>query len=358
MIKSKTHLENINRVNLDNLRRNEYLRLDKNEGLILPITKETFLNIMEDEYNKLTMYPEYGELKNKLAKHLNLDYKNIHIGNGSDAIIKNIFDTYVKPYDKILITNPTFGMYPIYGRMYETQQKVVDYTSCSSFPKDSFLEALQQDVKLAVIVSPNNPTGHTLDKLSLKHIIEKAHKNNILVIIDEAYFSYNYDSIISSVNKYNNLIVLRTFSKFFGLPSLRIGYVASCYSIINNLRATQLTFDVNSIGVIVANNILDSKTCIKELVSKYNDGKEYILSKLKEQGIKTHTTDTNFILIDCGKHADKIKDALYTHNILVGAGFKQDILKKYIRVTIGEKEQMEHFWKEFKHIYGEVDGNI
>lgn len=353
MIAIKNHLRDINRVNLDTFERGEYLRLDKNEGLIPP-TKQVIQSVIENQTT--TIYPEYGQLKNKLAKHVNLSYENICIGNGSDAIIKNIFETYINPGDGILLTDPTFAMYPIYCQMFQAKYlPLIKYNSLTSFPKKRFLEGLDGNIKMAVIINPNNPTGHAVDRAFLINAINKSCSNDILMIVDEAYHYYYPETVVDLVSKYENLIVLRTFSKFFGLASLRVGYGIACPKIIENLRKVQLTFDLNGVAVDFVNRIVDDKEYIDRVSKEYNDGKKYILSKLEENRVEYHKTEANFVLIDCSKSVEKIKSELYKRKILVSAGFKQSILKKYIRVTIGSKKHMEHFWKEFIDIYGGLE---
>lgn len=353
MPKIKKHLEDIYRVNLDGNERGSYLRLDKNEGASIPFP---FVSKVIEKINPelLSMYPEYGRLKNKLAKHVNLDAENICIGNGSDAIIKNIFEAYIEPNDKVIFTDPTFAMYPIYCNIFNAKPCIIEYKSCVSFPESRFMNALYtNDVKMAVIIYPNNPTGHAASKAFLRRAIERAHDLDILMVVDEAYHFYYRKSVADLIKKYNNLIVLRTFSKFFGIASLRMGFGMACPEIIENLRKVQSTFDLNGIAALFGDRLLDAfPEATDRIYSDYSNNKCYLEDKLADSNIVFQSGEANFILIDCGDRVNDIKDKLAEKKILVGGGFKQDILKKYLRVTIGKKEHMETFWKAFIDIWG------
>ena len=342
MITIKKHLRSINRVNLDDNDRGGYLRLDKNEGLIPP-PKDVLLSAIDNYYDNITMYPEYGRLKHKIAKYTSLDTSNVIIGNGSDSIIKNIFETYISPNDNVLLTEPTFGMYPIYCQMFQAKYlPFVKYNSLASFPETSFSERLDEDIKIAVIVNPNNPTGYTVDESYLKMVLEKAQDTETLVVIDEAY---SFSPIMAKYAKtYDNLMVIRTFSKFFGLASIRFGFGLSNPSVINDLRKMQKTFPVNGIAVAFAETLLDNSYMFEEMYNKFIEGRDFLINMLESEGISYCCGDGNFILI---KNSSDIVEKLRKKKILVQGNFKQDILRDYIRVTIGEKKHMMDFWNVF-----------
>ena len=342
MIAIKKHLKNIDRVNLDDNDRGDYLRLDKNEGLIPP-AKYILQSAIDDQYDIVTMYPEYGRLKRKIAKHVDLEDSNVIVGNGSDGIIKNIFETYINPDDIVLLTDPTFGMYPIYCQMFQAEYlPFVKYTSLTSFPKERFLDKIRDDTKIAVIINPNNPTGYTVPEGYLKQVLKKAQDTETMVIIDEAY---SFHSMMAKhVKTYDNLIVIRTFSKFSGLASIRFGFGLANPDVIDDLRKMQITFPVNGIAVAFAETLLDNPYVFEEMHNEFIEGKKFLVDMLESENISYSCGDGNFILI---KNSSGIVEKLRKKNILVHGNFKQDILKNYIRVTIGEKNQMKQFWNVF-----------
>ena len=354
MAEIKPHLRHLFRTNTDEESRKGYLRLDMNEcvpGLPADFVKGVSFEIDNDF---LATYPEYKTLQEKIALHNNLQPKNISLSNGSDGAIKYIFDAYVSPGDRILLTDPTFAMYPVYCRMFNAEPIMVGYNPDLSFPVEEFIHKISPGIKIAVVVNPNNPTGSVVEPANLTSIIKKASDNNVLMIVDEAYFYFYPHSIINKIKGCENLIVLRTFSKLCGIAAARLGYVAACPKIIEDLRKVKPTYDVNSLAVLFAEKILDEPDVIQNLVRFTNEGKRYLTQKLSEKDIEYREGKANFILINSPNKVDKIVKKLAEKNILVKGGFKQDCLKDYIRVTVGNKIAMRQFWETFINIWASL----
>lgn len=343
----KPHLRNLDRTHLmGRIDREDLLLLDINEGSGLPVP---FIRKVLCEINPrlIATYPEYEVLSNKIALHNNLKPQNICLSNGSDAAIKYIFDAYISPGDKIVFAEPTFAMYPIYCKMFNAQKKAVGYNSDLSFPLKKFIAELRPGIKIAIIVNPNSPTGCALKEEDLLLIIKKASMRNILVVVDEAYFYFYRQSVIEYVNKFKNLIVLRTFSKLCSMASLRLGYAASCPQIVADLMKVRPTYDVNGLAVLFVEKLLDNSYLINKLLDVSYAEKKYLMQRLFRSGIEYREGSANFVLINCGRRADEIRQRLKGSRILVGGGFKQEFLKDYIRVTIGNAAAMRRFWRSF-----------
>ena len=297
MVQIKHHLRNLYRTKQIEKSRRNSLRLDMNEsvsGLPEDFVKKA-LNDVDPEF--ISIYPEYEKFQRRLAAHNNLDSANICLSNGSDAAIKYIYDAYISSGDKVLLTDPTFAMYPVYCRMFNAQVVNVSYKQDLSFSTDDFLDKISRDIKLAVIVNPNNPTGTAVEQDELIAVIEKAADSNVLIIIDEAYFYFYPKSVMKKVKIYENLIVLRTFSKLCGMASLRLGYAAACPEIIENLTKVKPTYDVNGLAVLLADRMLGNPRIIKNLMQETADGKKYLANKLSEKGISHREGCSNFILV-------------------------------------------------------------
>ena len=234
-ISPKLYLKDIYRTSLGNKQRKNFLRLDLNEnpdGLPEEFIKNIFSKI---DAKYVSMYPEYGKLAENIAQHNKLNWQNICLSNGSDGAIKYIFDCYVSSGDKVLITDPTFAMYPIYCKMFNALCVNVSYLSTSDgflFPVENFLDEINRNIDMAVIVNPNNPTGIAICPSDMDKIIQKCFDANVLLIVDEAYFYFYNQTVIDKIKHFNNLIVLRTFSKLCGLANVRLGYAAACSEII------------------------------------------------------------------------------------------------------------------------------
>ena len=197
----KSHLKDLYRTKLDKESRRDCLRLDMNEsvsGLSEDFIKGIFSKIDSDF---LATYPEYISLKEKIAACSNLNPENISLTNGSSAAIKYIFYAYVSARDNILLTDPTYAMYPVYCRMFNAKPVIVDYKSDLSFPNEDFIGRISNEIKIAVVVNPNNPTGSVVEPHVLTEIIKRAANNDVLVIVDEAYFCFSTESVIEKVKK-------------------------------------------------------------------------------------------------------------------------------------------------------------
>lgn len=350
MLKAKSHLKNVTRANIEKITRKGFLRLDMNENVMgLP---NNFVKRAISEINPdyLSSYPEYNKLVQKIALHNNLNPKNICLSNGSDAAIKYIFDAYVSERDKVLFATPSFAMYKVYCNIFRARPVTVEYNSNLSFPYKKFMDRIEKGIRIAIIVNPNNPTGSAIVCAQLMDIIEKTAKKNVLLIIDEAYFYFYPQTVIKKIEQFNNLIVLRTFSKLCGMASVRLGYAASCPEIIKNIKKVKPVFDVNGLAILFGEKLLENSQIIDNLIKSFYEGKDYLVKKLRGEGIEFKEGLANFILIKCRRPQDIIKEAK-EKKILLGGNFKEVFLKDYIRVTIGSKTVMQHFWKVFIDIY-------
>ncbi|MCG6552997.1 MAG: histidinol-phosphate aminotransferase family protein [Candidatus Magnetominusculus sp. LBB02] len=347
----KNHLKDLYRVKSSGISRKGMLRLDMNEAIdALPDDfVAAALGAIDADY--LSMYPEYDVIEEKIARYDGLKSENICISNGSDAAIKYIFDAFVSPGDRVLLTEPTFAMYPVYCKMFDAAIELVSYEDDLSFPVDKFLECITEDIKLAVIVNPNNPTGTLIKADDIVRIISRARDCGVIAVIDEAYFHFCGETAISKIAEYENLIILRTFSKLCAMATLRIGYAAAQPAIIEALRKVKPTYDVNGIAVLFAGRLLDTPGLIDTLVREFNEGKSFLTDKLSQDRIEYVTGAANFILIKCPGRAEAILRALSEKGILAGGGFKQRMLRDYIRVTIAGKELMRRFYDEFIGVF-------
>lgn len=349
----RKHLENINRFDPDTVTRSgdEYLRLDMNEGVSL-LPEEIIVDITKKiNSDYISTYPSYKNLKNLLAKFDSVDTTNVCLTNGSDCAIKYIFETFVEPGNKVLITDPTFAMYPVYGNIYNAVINSVTYNDDLSFPFKKYIEAIDSETKLVVIVNPNNPTGSVLEIDKITVILEKAKSNNAIVVIDEAYYLFYPESMACLIAKYNNLIVTRTFSKVFGMAALRLGYILSNNKIINYICKIKPTFDVNGLAVLFAEQVLSSNCILDDMIAKSKKGKDFICKKFADKNITYIPGNANFILIELSSHVDDILNELTSQKILVSGGFKQPFLKQYLRVTTASETIMDKFWTTFEPLY-------
>lgn len=352
--KLRPHLRGLHRSRIGEKSRGGFLCLDMNEGV--PGLPEAFVRrtLASLDSGFLCRYPEYHPLKEILARHNGLKPENISLSNGSDGSIKNIFDAFIGRGDRVLMTDPTFAMYPVYCRMYEARADVVEYGADLAFPYDEFSDRLRKGVKLAVVVNPNNPTGSILEPGRMLRLIQRARRADALLLVDEAYFYYYRETVMPWVRRYENLIVLRTFSKLCGLAAARIGYAAASAPVVDCLRKVKSAFDVSALGVVMAQRILEQPALMKRLMRSVAVGKAHLVRSLKRAGIPHVAGHANFVLMHCGESVPEVVRRLAQRRILVSGGFRQESLKPYIRVTVGDRRTMESFLKSFLPVWKEL----
>ena len=352
--KLRPHLRGLQRSRIGEKDRGGYLCLDMNEGI--PGLPEAFVRrtLSSIDAGFLCRYPEYHGLKAILARHNGLKPENISLSNGSDGSIKNIFDAFIGRGDRVLMTDPTFAMYPVYCRMCEAKAEVVGYGPDLAFPFEEFWTRLKKGVKLAVIVNPNNPTGSILEPRRLLRLVQRARSADALLLVDEAYFYYYPETAMLWVRRYENLIVLRTFSKLCGLAAARIGYAAASVPVVEGLRKVKSAFDVSALGVVMAQRILEHPSLMARLMRSVAAGKDYLVERLRRVGIPHIAGHANFVLIDCGGDAEDAARRLAERRVLVSAGFRQENLGSYIRVTVGDRGTMDRFLKAFLPVWKEL----
>jgi histidinol-phosphate aminotransferase len=235
--------------------------------------------------------------------------------------------------------------------MFEAEPLMVPYRPDLSFPWQEFLDQMVPGVRLAVVVNPNNPTGSALPASRIIEMIRHAAIYKILLLVDEAYFYYYPETVIQAVKEFENLVVLRTFSKLCGMAALRLGYAAACPAIIENLRKVRPTFDINGLAVLFGGKLLEEPAIIPGLIQAATEGKDFLIQKLSKAGIPYVAGEANFVLINCHDRVNDIISGLAATKILVGGGFRHDFLKDYVRVTVGNREVMEYFWEKFFEVW-------
>lgn len=342
MIKPKPHLSDIYRTPPDRLNRFDYLRLDKNEQ-IAEIDDDLMQAIIQNITPEfLSTYPMTYKLYEKLSENIGFSKDYILITAGSDAAIKASFDTFVGAGDDIVIINPTFAMYEVYGNLYQANIIKVDYDNDLSIPVEKLLRAITEKTKLVAIANPNSPTGTIMSESDILNILDRAKEVDAVVIVDEAYYYFYPESIVNHVEKYENLIVTRTFSKAFGLASIRLGFAIAHPATIELLAKFRPMYEVNSFAVLFGCVILDNMEIVENIVQKSMAGKKYIENEMNKLGYYTHPTHANFLLIDVGeKHAESLARYMHENGIIIKGGFSHKSLKQYIRISLGDVPQMK-----------------
>lgn len=346
-IKVKDEIKNIAAYKAPLEDRNNKLKLDFNEntqGCSKRIVE--VLSSINEEY--IATYPEYSKFKQKLAMYLDVNSKNIILTNGTDEAIKLIMDCYVEKGDEAVIPEPTFPLFNFYSQIAGAKIIRIKYAEKLIFPVEKVIEAINEKTKIVVIVNPNNPTGTVVCEEDIVRIVKKALLNNAIVVVDEAYWQFYGKSCKKLTERYNNLAVIQTFSKAFGLAGLRLGYIIANDKRIMEINKVCSPYSVNSIAVAAASAALEDTRYVDEYVKEVTENRKYMSNMLNMTGIRTYESEANFILADFGDRCYEVFDKLRMKGILVRD--KSDEIQGCLRITIGTREQCDRLLNSVKEI--------
>lgn len=349
MIKPNKYLKEIDVYQLDTRDRKNKIRLDLNENT-LGCSPKVIEALKNAKIADVAFYPEYDELINKIALRYSILPHNILLTNGGDDAIRCVVETYANPNELALITEPTFSMFEIQLRLCNASIKKIFYKDDFLFPFKDFYASLGKRVKLAVIVNPASPVGTAMDSEQLIKILRRAYENGTAVILDETYYHFNKKTYIKLIEEFDNLIVLQSFSKAYGLAGIRFGFIASNEANIASMHKVSLPYAVNSLAVIAGNIAIDDEEHLNKVVQNVEIEKRYLLRELSMIGLDAINTATNFILVKCSNYCSMFIESLREKNILV-KGFPNDrLLKDYIRISIGTHQENEELIKALRQI--------
>lgn len=326
--------------------RGSFIRLDQNENSdgVPQWLYDMVMAKVNPEF--LAIYPEETIPTKKYARVLGLDKENVTLTDGSTVGMGYVIKVFGEPGKNILTVTPSFAMYEVYARMIGMNIVQQRYEDDFSFKVSNVLDNINEDTSIVVLVNPNMPVGNIYSKKDISEIIMKAQKYNALVIIDEAYY-YFYDySSTDIVKKYDNVVVLRTFSKMLSIPALRVGAIISCPENIRCINNYKPHYTVNSIALLFVEAIAENHDkFIAELKEKYVEGKEYIYKALKENDYKIIPSAGCYVCIKPKyKTSREITDLLEANGILILCG--KDGLTGWLRLTIAHKKYMVIFMEE------------
>jgi histidinol-phosphate aminotransferase len=322
------------------------LRLDFNENTVGPSPKvlEALKKLNDSD---IAAYPEYQRFENKLAAFLGVDKNELLISNATDEAIMVVMQTYIEKGDEIILPVPTFSMFRFYAQIQGAKLTEVLYKRNLNFPTKSVVGNINKKTKLIILCNPNNPTGTLISKADIVKILEKS--GNALVLIDEAYYEFSKSTMIDEINKYPNLIILRTFSKSLGMGGLRLGCAVANKNIIKNLSKVRSPYSINTAAIKAAEAAIEDKRYVNWYIREIEKGKKLIYGELKKKKIQTFPTAANFFLAKFDEPRS-VQQELKKKGILVRDRSSYPLLKGCIRITIGTKNQMMQLADSLKEI--------
>lgn len=314
---------------------------------------------IKEYLHKINLYPDGNcyYLKSALAEHYNLAEKNIVIGNGADELITLVGAAYLNPGDEIIMAKPSFSEYDFSARLMDA---VPVYIPCKEFRHDlkAMAAAVNEKTRIIYVCNPNNPTGTIVTHKELEEFLTEL-PPEILVVLDEAYYEYvgdpSYPHSLDFLRRGFNVLILRTFSKIYGLAGLRVGYGLADEQVISDLNTVREPFNVNSVAQVAARAALKDKEHMEAVLRINTSGKEYLMREFTRLGLYYLPTEANFIFVKVGVDSRELFQKLLHKGVIVRTG---DIFgyPQFIRVSIATEKANQRFIKALEECLQELQG--
>ncbi|MBN2654860.1 MAG: histidinol-phosphate transaminase [Nitrospirae bacterium] len=312
--------------------------------------------------SELGRYPDASGfyLKNALCDRLNaygvaggakLFPENIILGNGSNELLTIAVRTFMTHKDEAVMGAPSFVVYSISvnsvgGQM--IQVPLVEYRHDLA----KMAESINENTKIVFIANPNNPTGAANERRDFAEFLDNI-PESVLVVMDEAYYEYAFDpeypQVVRDFWGKREFLVLRTFSKAYGLAGLRIGYGIASEGVIAEMNKIREPFNTNALAQYAALHALDDKDHLDRSISVNAEGRDYLYKEFESAGINYVPTQANFIYLPLGEDSKKAYDELLKKGVIV-----RPVGPKEIRVTIGLPEENRRFMDAFRDVFKKI----
>jgi len=286
--------------------------------------------------------PAAKELRGKLSEQLGVNTEQIVMGNGSDELISHLITAFGRDNARVVFSTPTFSMYEILARVAGVEVRNANLTEDFDISVDKLIEQLNPGGTNLVFFSyPNNPTGNCFDRQAIIDILER---DDTIVIVDEAYYEFSGKTFLPILNQHPNLVILRTFSKAYGLAGLRVGYMIAHPDITSEVHKVRLPYNLNSLSQKIALKLLEHSHQLTDQISLILKERERILQQLTQlDSIHPFPTDANFVLFRTDGDAEHFFEHLLTKGILIRNLNRPGLLHNCLRVTVGTPEENEAF---------------
>ena len=315
------------------------------------------LMAIQAELKEIARYPDGSAyaLKAALADFLSISSEQLAIGNGSNELLELVARVFAGPGDEILYSQYAFAVYPI-------SAQVVGATGIEVPAKgwghdlQAMLAAISDKTKVVYLANPNNPTGTVFNRAEWEGFINQVPKD-VVVVLDEAYIEYaqaqlnndEYANGIDYLKSHPNLLVSRTFSKAYGLASLRVGYMAGCKEIIQYINQLRAPFNVNHYAQIAAVSALSDQDFVEKVLLLNQQGMRQIMDALSSLSIESIPSAGNFLCINLGENALQVNQRLLEEGVIVRPVANYG-LKQFLRVSIGTQVENQHFIDTLKSV--------
>ncbi len=296
------------------------------------------------------IYPDpfQRNLRASLSEYTGFPTENIIAGAGSDELIDLLFRLFIEPGDAILDCEPTFAMYAFCARIAGGELRLIQRDELFEIDVQAVREAIDDKTKIIFVSSPNNPTGNMASEDQVRALLD----TGLIVVIDEAYYEFSKETVGNLIGEYDNLVILRTMSKWAGLAGLRVGYGIMGSGLVNHIIDIKPPYNVNVAAEAAAIASLEDSDYLLGNVQKIVDDRESLFQSLAAiDGIKPWPSQGNYILCQM----DRPEDAQYMVDELASRGvfvrkFGSDRLRDCFRVAVGAPDENSAFLNAVRDI--------
>jgi len=327
------------------------VKMNLNENFAMPT--ETIEKLLLDACRTIDVRaypPPRGSLAIKaISSFLGFSESEISVANGADEIMDLLMKVFIRKGSKVMVVEPSFPMYTFFAQLYGGSTVPVMLRPDFRLDVDAVLKKADKDTRLLFVCSPNNPTGNQFREADIKRLLQEFKG---VVVVDEAYADFAPYSVINWVRDYDNLVVLRSFSKAFGLAGLRLGYLVSNASIVEYVQRVVGPFNVNSVTQQTIALALEKWSYFEKQINWVVNEREWLMNNLRQiDGVTPYPSDANFILFKVTKAnlaSAIVTERMENRNVLVKDRGHLPLLENCIRVTVGTRNMNETFLSALK----------
>ncbi|WP_377888803.1 histidinol-phosphate transaminase [Alkalihalobacillus sp. R86527] len=318
----------------------EVIKLASNEN---PYgSSKSVKDAIKKELSELHIYPDgyAASLRDAVATHLNVDQKQLVFGNGSDEVVQMICRTYLEKGTNTVMATPTFPQYRHNAVIEDAEVREIPLHA-GKHQLEKMLDAIDEETRVVWVCSPNNPTGEHVTEMELIEFLNRV-PEDVLVVLDEAYKEYvtasDFHDSLKALPNYRNLIILRTFSKAYGIAALRVGYGVASPEVIETIEPSREPFNTSRVAQAAAIAALDDQQFIDTCREENEKGRELYYEFCREFDLTVYPSQGNFVLIDFDIPSDEVFEHLLKKGYIVRSGSALG-LPTSLRITVGSQKQ-------------------
>jgi histidinol-phosphate aminotransferase len=333
------------------LRGRKPVKLNSNENPYPP--PAAVIRAASEALKKANRYPDfsYRRLKEKLSGYTGLPTENITVGSGASEVLDNVCKAVLEPLDRVVQPVPGYTMHLFLSMIRDVSPVYVETEKDGFKIRAGNVLAASRDAKLVFLCSPNNPTGMSIDRQDIIDIVEGT---RAVVVIDEAYYEFCGKTVADSVLDHDNLIVIRSMSKFFALAGLRVGYALASREVAQNLEKVRLPFSISLPAAEAAMKALESLEYYEDVKKGILMERERVLKRIREIGLEVYPSEANFLLVRLPDKpsGDELNRALMAQGIFVrNVSRMPGLSRNYLRITIGRRQENNRMLSGLKKLF-------